>query len=106
MKVFLNSMKRGIDAIGEYNAETKSLTVLKGSVVSRFISTAATFRGAKTVEKYRNLYVTNQIVTEDVVFKSPSTAANFVTGSSTDGTKAWKTGDGVTISALSKKVED
>ncbi len=105
MKVFLKSTKRGIDANGEYNSATKALIVHKGSVVSEHVSTAGSFRGAKTVERYRNQYVINRIVIEDVAFKSSSTAEYFVTGSSTDGTRAWKTEDGVTISSLAKKDE-
>lgn len=105
MRVFLKSTKRGIDAQGDYNIDTRSLVVLKGSIVSAHISEAATFRGAKTVKKYRNQYVLNQVVQADVIFKSSSSAANFVTGSSTDGTKAWKTSEGLSISALNKKEE-
>ena len=105
MKVYLKSAKRAIDATAEYDTETRTCIVLKGSIVSACVSEAATFRGAKTVEKYREKFVKDQVVIEDVSFKSPSTAANFVTGSSTDGTRAWKTGEGITISALPKKDE-
>ena len=106
MKVYLKSEKRAIDATAEYDAETRSCIVLKGSTVSARVSEAATFRGAKAVLKYREKYVQENVVIDDVRFKSLSTAANFVTGSSTDGTKAWKTDTGITISALSKKDED
>ncbi|EFA23833.1 hypothetical protein BIFGAL_02942 [Bifidobacterium gallicum DSM 20093 = LMG 11596] len=37
------------------------------------------------------------MVSKDVHFKSASTAANFVTGASTNGMAAWKTKDGKSI---------
>ena len=106
MKVYLNSKRRDIDAVGEYDATTKCLIVKKGSKVSAAISTAPTFRSARSVAKYRDLYVTENTVKEDVSFSSASSAANFVTGSSTDGTRAWKNGEGESISSIMKKMEE
>ena len=37
------------------------------------------------------------VVSKDVHFTSASTAANFVTGASTNGMTAWKTKDGKTL---------
>jgi hypothetical protein len=42
-------------------------------------------------------------VKEDVIFKSASTAANFVTGSSTNGLTSWKTEEGKAIRGYYKK---
>ena len=41
----------------------------------------------------------------DVAFKSASTAANFVTGSSTNGLTAWKDSDGKTIKDIISQSE-
>jgi len=89
--------KMGVDAMATYNPETKECVVLKGSKVSKTISQAPTFRGAKSVEKYRADTVKNYVVTKDVHFKSCSTAGNYVTGRSTDGFGAWKVEDGRTL---------
>ena len=98
MKVILNS--RGICAYADYDISTNKCVVLAGSEVTPTVSQAPTFRSKNTVVKLREKYVKDCIVTEDVHFKSPSTAANFITGSSTNGFAAWKTEDGRTIRDL------
>lgn len=90
MKLYLKNRNDRFDATAEYNQQTGEFIVLKGSRVSDSISTAPTFRSVKTIEKQRSLYVKNNIVQENVVFKSSSTAGNFVTGNSTDGPSSWK----------------
>ena len=97
MNVFLKRERIGADAQGTYNPATKECNVLKGSKVSSVISHAPSFRGAKSVAKSREGTVKNNIVIMDVTFKSCSTAANYVTGSSTDGFSAWKVEDGRTL---------
>lgn len=97
MKIYMKKERLGVDAVGTYNPETKECVVLKGSKVSETISTAPTFRGAKSIEKTRNGTVENCVVKKDVVFKSCSTAGNYVTGRSTDGFSAWKVDNGQTL---------
>ena len=94
MRVYLKREKSGVNATGEYDVETKELTVLKGSTVCERIAYSDKFRGANTVEKYRNEVVKDCVVKSDITFKSASTAANFVTGSSTNGLVAWKDANG------------
>ncbi len=96
MKVYLVRERKNINAVGEYDMETKALTV-KGSRVSEGIAYTEKFRGAKTIEKDRAGTVKDHIVTKDISFKSASTAANFVTGGSTNGLMAWKADNGLTI---------
>lgn len=91
MKFYLRNRKKAFDAVAEYDASKKTFIVLKGSRVSDTISNSPSFRGKKTIFKFRDEYVQNGVdVFRDVVFKSPSTAANFVTGTSTNGCIAWK----------------
>ena len=98
MKFYIKREKANIDAVADYNSEKKTFTVLKGSKVSSHISQSEKFRGAKSVESARMGNVdSNLILIHDVVFKSPSTAANFVTGISTNGCKAWKDKEGHTF---------
>ena len=70
----------GVEAYAQYDTETKETVVLKGSLLSENISQAKTFRGAKSIIKFRDGVVgeDNRLVV-DVTFKSSSTAGNFVT---------------------------
>ena len=76
---------------------TKELTVKKGSKLSLKLSQSEKFRGADSIEKKRSGKLDGNILKEDVVFKSPSTAANFVTGSSCNGYVTWKTEAGINL---------
>lgn len=106
MKLYLRNRNDKFDASAEYNTQTGAFVVLKGSRVSDSISTAPTFRGAKTVEKQRKLYVKKNIVQDDVVFKSPSTAGNFVTGNSTDGPSSWKDENGKKLKVILAEIKE
>lgn len=97
MKVYIKRERSGINAKGEYDPVTRSLTVLKGSVVSATIAYTEKFRGAKSIEKSRAGVLKDNVLQKDVVFKSASTAANFVTGTSTNGLTAWKDKNGKSI---------
>ncbi len=99
MELFLRT-KTGVNASGDYDSVSKTLTVQKGSIVSPEVHTTGKFRSANSVIKYRELYCDGIITKEDVVFKSASTAANFVTGRSTNGLITWKNKDGKTLKSL------
>ena len=101
MKLYLK--RKYADAIAEYDLETGSIVVKKGSLVSDDISYTEKFRGAFTIEKYRAQYVKDGVVVKDASFKSPSTAANFVTGRSTNGLTAWKDEKGEYLRKTIKK---
>lgn len=103
MKVYIIRKRGEINATAEYNPYTKECMVLAGSVLSSKIAVSEKFRGAHTIENARKGRVEKGVLKEDVVFKSASTAANFVTGSSTNGLITWKTEDGRTIK---KTLED
>lgn len=95
MKVFLKKKNSIANAVGEFDERTKELTVLKGSIVSEDIACSEKFeRAANSIAKRRAICVKDNVVTQDVVFKSPSTAANFVTGRSCNGLLEWKDNDG------------
>jgi hypothetical protein len=100
MKLILKSKRSGIDAKGEYDPKTKSFIVKKGSIVSEAVSHSGKFKGAETIEKYREKYVKDNVVTKDVVFTSASTAANFVKGSSTNGLVAWKSPNNISLKRI------
>ncbi len=103
MKLYLKRQNKAIEAVADYNLENGSVTVLKGSTVSATIAYSEKFRGAKSIEKSRSEYVENGVVIKDAYFKSASTAANFVTGSSTNGLTAWKSENGNTLQNILKE---
>lgn len=103
MKVFIKRKNGSIDAIAEYNVVTKECIVLKGSTVSLEIAHSEKFRGAASIEKARDGVVIDGKLIKDTKFKSASTAANFVTGTSTNGLVAWKNKDGKTIKDILKE---
>ena len=101
MKFYLNREKTGIKAVMEYNPDDGAFIVESGSNVSEAINHNSSFRGAKAIEKARgNGVVVGRVVTRDIAFKSASTAANFVTGNSTNGLVCWKNAKGVCIKRL------
>lgn len=101
MKIYIHRKNGKIDAIAEYNSETKECVVQKGSVVSEKIAYSKTFRGAKAVEKMRgDGAVVDCVVTRNISFKSASTAANFVTGASSNGMTVWRDESGKTLKEL------
>ena len=102
MKLYIYRKKSGINAICDYNPTDGTFIVLKGSKVSAGIAYSDKFRGARSIEKARAGIVKDQIVTKDIMFKSASTSANFVTGTSTNGLGAWKDENGVSLKELRK----
>lgn len=105
MKLYLVRNKTDVHAVAEYDKETGTITVLKGSKLSEKIAYTEKFRGAKSIEKARDGLVQDGILTKDVAFKSASTAANFVTGASTNGLIAWKDSDGKTLKTIKAEQE-
>lgn len=88
--VILKSRNKKYDAIGKY-IDSKEFIVCKGSQI--YLNNESIV--SKKVMAYRENqeYVDkNGIVIKDCIFGSPSTAAQFVNGSSTNGYVAWKVG--------------
>ncbi len=104
MKLFLKKRKTGVDANADYDIENGLFTVLKGSVTSDTVSTAPTFRSANSVRKLREKYVKDNIVIQNVIFNSSSSAANFVTGRSTNGLDKWVDEAGTPLKELIKHI--
>lgn len=100
MRLYIKRKKGNIDAVCEYNLTTKRFLVLAQSKVSDTISYSDTFRGAKAIEKSRCSTIENGVLVSDVEFKSASTAANFVCGSSTNGLLAWKDESGKSLKLI------
>lgn len=105
MKVYIVRVRNGINATADLDLTNKTVTVLKGSVLSVSVAHSEKFRGAKSIEKSREGVLKGNVLQKDVTFKSASTAANFVTGSSTNGLTAWKDKYGKTIKAIIAETE-
>lgn len=84
--------------------ETGSILVKQGARVSEDIREYKS-RAASTVADARKEVVENNILIKDLLFKSPSGAAVFVTGRSTNGLVAWKDENGITLNELLGKDE-
>ena len=79
---------------------------MKDSVISEKISYSEKFRSSKSIEKSRIGVTDGTRVIKDVYFKNASTAANFVTGTSTNGLIAWKDEDGKSLKLLLTEMEE
>lgn len=92
VKVKMYNKKGLFHADGIY--ENGQLTILKGSTVKS--PQPGLFRRAKEVISCRanEQIIQNNTLLKDVTFKSPSTAAQLVTDSSTNGYMSWKCEDG------------
>lgn len=100
MKLYIKRKKSNIDAVCEYNPITKQFVVLENSRVSDTVARSEKFRGTKSIEKSRLNTVKDGVVICDVTFKSASTAANYVCGTSTNGLTAWKDESGKSLKSL------
>lgn len=97
MNIILRNRANSYSAKGTYDPSTKTCVVKAGSIVSADIANCPTFRGRKKVEKMRSMYVKDNVTTEDLTFTSLSTAANFITGRSSNGLVLWKTEEGISL---------
>ena len=92
---------------GEFEAkcevlEDKRIKLLAGSRIKKEMNPR--LNASKLVLEYRNdkNVVKDNIVQKDIVFNSPSTAAQFVNGRSTNGNIAWKDEEGKKIGEFVK----
>ena len=97
IEIYLLRKRGNVFSTATFDTETGETIVKKGSRVSVAINHSETFNRSNSIERKRLETVTNQITNQDVRFSSPSTAANFVTGNSSNGWIAWKTKDGKTL---------
>ena len=90
IEIFYKSKKRDCYAEGVFNEKNNSVIVKKGAKITKKMDER--FRISKEAKKRDDkAIVNNYILKEDILFKSPSVAAQFVSGSSLNGLKVWKT---------------
>ncbi|KGN68662.1 methionine sulfoxide reductase [Porphyromonas gulae] len=94
---------RGCDAKGFYSSS--GFTVLKGSIIAE--KSTPSFHWKEKREKLISEYATKKglalIVTSDIPFSSPSTAAMFCLGRSANGWDEWKDKEHITLDAIYRK---
>ena len=88
-----------IKATGKRTSD--GFVVLKGSSISKQFTKSCPERVFKNREKYSSKIDENSILIENILFKSPSSAAEFVGGASLNGYGKWCNKNGVTL----KKIE-
>ncbi|MBQ2851794.1 MAG: GIY-YIG nuclease family protein [Bacteroidales bacterium] len=94
---------RGCDAKGFYN--TSGFTVLKDSVIAQSATPSFSWveEREKIIKEYSVLDNGKLIMTSDKTFTSPSTAACFCLGRSSNGWIEWKDKDGNTLDSVYRK---
>lgn len=89
IKIWIKPRVGGAYAEAEY--QEKNVVVKAGGKISADF--ADHIQGGRNAKKYRENpdYVSaDRVILKDCTFSSPSTAAQFVTGRSTNGYEAWK----------------
>ena len=103
-------LTRNASAQGLFNSEDQSLKVLAGSIINPVhldkISPAGRKKRDILFAKYTELRNGERIVKEDVCFESPSGAAQFCVGGSSNGWSQWKDEDGNELDIYRSKVGD
>lgn len=97
IEVFLKGRDDSYYASGYYDEISKKLVVKKGAHVKTSIDQ---FKGSNSIAKNRAGKLHNGILIEDCAFNSASTAANFITGRSTNGLIAWKDKNGTSLKKI------
>ena len=86
--------RKDADAQGILTEE--GFIVLAGSKICENVTPSCP-NGAINARKNNSENIDNNILNKDILFKSPSGAASFVTGTSANGNEVWKTADGVNL---------
>lgn len=93
MNVYMKGRDNQFDAFGIY--EGKVLTVKKGSRITENVSKKIQPIVLRLREDSET--VSNNILLKDVTFRSPSTAASFVSGTISNGMVKWKDKNGTPL---------
>lgn len=100
VKLYLK--KRGADATGLLTSE--GIVVCKGSKLTATPTPSCQNCLKNFREQYANKITADFVLTEDIIFNSPSAAAGFCVFSSENGRIAWKTESGKTLKELESEV--
>lgn len=95
MKLVLQSRKKEHYAEADYSAG--KIIVLKGSKINKNMKYPRMSFEARRAREDSSIVDDDGIVTRDIEFSSPSTAAQFVTGRSVNGYISWRTNNDMSL---------
>lgn len=95
--------RSSLNATGRRTSE--GFVVFKGSSIAADLQKSCPENVIKLRERYKTQIDVNHVLIEDLLFSSPSSAAAFVGGSSSNGNELWKTKEGVPLKSLEKASE-
>ena len=95
MKVILKSKHNTHFATGKYDGS--KLTVFPGSRINLVLTYDAMPESVKAARNNRDLVSADGEVLKEIVFNSPSAAAQFVTGRSVNGYVSWRIDDKISL---------
>lgn len=101
IELFLTRKIQKVNFTAEASAKQTSegFVVLKGSKIAPSSDDDSTISPGNS-QKRKECKIENNILQEDILFNSPTSAAQFVTGKSCNGLLSWKTKEGKTLSEL------
>lgn len=91
----------GVKATGKRTSE--GFVVLKGSQISAKLTKSCPDPTLRNREKYASKVDENFMLTEDILFTSPSAAASYIGGASLSGNAIWRNAQGVTLKNIEEK---
>ena len=91
----------GAKATGKRTSE--GFVVLKGSQISSNLTKSCPDSTLRNRKKYAKNIDENYILTEDILFSSPSAAASFVGGASLSGNVSWHNSQGISLKSIDAK---
>ena len=100
MDIYLKNRAGTVNAKATFDPDDGSVIVQPGSLVSKELSNAPTFRSRKAMMKRREGNVINGVLQKEIRFSSLSTSATFVVGSNRDGWISWRNAEGITMAEL------
>lgn len=91
----------GVKATGKRTSE--GFVVLKGSQISAKLTKSCPDPTLRNREKYAAKVDENFVLTEDILFTSPSAAASYIGGASLSGNATWRNAQGITLKNIEEK---
>lgn len=91
----------GVKATGKRTSE--GFVVLKGSQISAKLTKSCPDLTLRNREKYAVKVDENFVLTEDILFTSPSAAASYIGGASLSGNATWRNVQGITLKNIEEK---
>lgn len=91
------------DAKATGKRTSEGFVVLKGSQISSNLTKSCPDSTLRNRKKYAKNIDENYILTEDILFSSPSAAASFVGGASLSGNVSWHNSQGISLKSIDAK---